>query len=419
MTDADASGLVELHPGDHLAVRLASVGEFWKEPDSDGVIIRKSTGGTCSDGSATAEFTALTPGSTAVFSETDLPCFHARPACLPPQTEISFFAVVLPALETLPAPTVTRAANADTVTVTVADVTSVIDLPRPTGLAGGDVLPPRRLAVHLPGGSGSWRYVQKEQYPPLYKVEQSTNPDGSASWIFNVNGDASTELVFLGARTVRDACVVVPHLSPDRISGGVEADVDVALTSAPGHHRVLATALLLGAGLAVIAIACGEADAPYPSPGFTPTPTVGVLPSPGSPSPVSETERTPQPTCCTPPPPTPLVTSRPTAVTTQSLMLDSTSNCKSFEVRVGTLISVRISFPTRGYQISPIDAWNSAVLMSTSGTVAGGTVTGTFVATGAGQTGLVAWADPTCLRSSPRCAASSLGWSVNILVSGR
>ncbi len=196
LTDADTNGLVEVHPGDHLAVRLANAFEFWKEPDSDGAIIHKDTGGTCSDGSATADFTAIKPGSTVVSSETDLPCFHSRPACAPPQMGIAFFVVVLPAGESIPAPTVVAAPNADTVTVTVADVASVIDLRLDNGPAFGGVRVPSRLAVQLPGGSGSWRYLQKGQYPPLYKVEQSTSSDGSASWIFDVNGDASSELVF-------------------------------------------------------------------------------------------------------------------------------------------------------------------------------------------------------------------------------
>ncbi len=100
-------------------------------------------------------------------------------------------------------------------------------------------------------------------------------------------------------------------------------------------------------------------------------------------------------------------------------MLGNTSNGKVFEVRMGTLVSVHITFPARGYQLTPIEVLNPAVLTSTSGRVADGTVTGTYVAAEAGQTGLVAWADPNCLRSSPRCEASSLGWSVVIRVSGR
>jgi hypothetical protein len=162
---------------------------------------------------------------------------------------------------------------------------------------------------------------------------------------------------------------------------------------------------------------CGSSDSiDYPSPGVTPTPSAAPLPSSVAPNPDAENMRTPQPTCCTPAPPTPLVRSAPVVVDAQLLSLDLSSNGKTFQVRVGTRIGVQVALPTQGYQMTPPQSTNPAVLSLSAAAVEHGGVTGAFLATTAGHADLVAWADPTCLRSSPPCDRSSVGWNVTILV---
>jgi hypothetical protein len=51
-------------------------------------------GGYPSPTDAIADFTALSHGSARITSQTDLPCLHATPRCLPPQREFIVSVVV-------------------------------------------------------------------------------------------------------------------------------------------------------------------------------------------------------------------------------------------------------------------------------------------------------------------------------------
>lgn len=78
-------------------MELAPDGGSYDPPQSDNAAVLPEGahfGGYPSDTTAVASFTAAQQGTAHVSSQTDLPCLHSTPRCLPPQRDFRITVIV-------------------------------------------------------------------------------------------------------------------------------------------------------------------------------------------------------------------------------------------------------------------------------------------------------------------------------------